>query len=162
MLFSTIVFNFVFPSSSFDSGSKLSLTTSPFNSLISNIIEYGHCEYGPQRLWTSDWWKTGKVAVMIPNWAYPAWQYINLNILETLTKCRPQAHTPVISHMPRDIDVKYIASVETNKKLSAGRLHTQCNLIACQIGMPTASISKLKRRYLAPHSGHKNSVNYSN
>lgn len=52
--------------------------------------------------------------------------------------------------------------MERNQKLSAGRLREQYNLIARETEMPTASVSTLKRRCLAPHSGHKNSQHYSN
>ena len=38
----------------------------------------------------------------------------------------------------------------------------QYNLIARETEMPTASVSTLKRRCVAPHSGHKNSQHFSN
>ena len=84
-----------------------------------------------------------------------------------LLKFQDQVLILLISCMPRDITIlnKYIASVrgsvDSNKKLSARRLHEHYNSIAQQFGIPTASVSTLKRRCIAPHSEHKNSRNYN-
>lgn len=92
---------------------------------------------------------------------------IDPSILETIVEVSAtSSDSGNLTHAKRHYDVKYLASikesVETNKKLSAGRLREHCNLIAGQIGMPTASVSTLKRRCLAPHLGHSNSMHYSN
>lgn len=81
---------------------------------------------------------------------------IDPNILETIVEVSAtSSDSGKLTHAKRHYDVKYIASVkesvESNKKLSAGRLRERYNSIARQIGMPTASISTLKRRCLAPH-----------
>lgn len=88
-------------------------------------------------------------------------------ILETIVEISAtSSDSGHLTHSKRHYDVKYIASVkesvETNKKLSAGRLREHYNLIARETGMPTASISTVKRRCLAPHSGHNNSRHYFN
>lgn len=83
-----------------------------------------------------------------------------------LLKFQDQVLILVISRMPKDITIlnKHIApvrgSVDSNKKPSAGRLHEHYNAIAQQFGIPTASVSILKR-CITPHSGHKNSQNYN-
>ena len=92
---------------------------------------------------------------------------IDAKILETIVEISAtSSDSGLLTHTKRHYDVKYLASVkesvETNQKLSAGRLREQYNLIARETGMPTASVSTLKRRCLAPHSGHKNSQHYSN
>jgi len=85
---------------------------------------------------------------------------IDPNILETIVEVSAtSSDSGNLTHAKRHYDVKYIASVresvDSNKKLSAGRLREQYNAIAQQFGLPTASVSTLKRRCIAPHSGHK-------
>ena len=92
---------------------------------------------------------------------------IDAKILETIVEISAtSSDSGLLMHAKRHYEVKYLASVtesvETNQKLSAARLREQYNLIARETGMPTASIPTLKRRCLAPHSGHKNSQHYSN
>lgn len=92
---------------------------------------------------------------------------IDPGILETIVEISAtSSDSGHLTHSKRHYDVKYIASVresvEVNKKLSAGRLCEHYNLIATETGMPTASVSTLKRRCLVPHLGHSNSENYSN
>lgn len=92
---------------------------------------------------------------------------IDAQILETIVEISAtSSDSGLLTHTKRHYDVKYLASVkesvERNQKLSAGRLGEQYNLIARETEMPTASVSTLKRRCLAPHSGHKNSQHYSN
>lgn len=92
---------------------------------------------------------------------------IDPSILESIVEVSvTSSDSGNLTHTKRHYDVKYLASitesVETNTKISAGRLGEQYNIIACQIGMPTASISTLKRRCLVPHLGHRNSMHYSN
>ena len=91
---------------------------------------------------------------------------IDAKILETIVEISAtSSDSGLLTHAKRHYEVKYLASVkesvETNQKLSAARLREQYNLIARETGMPTASISTLKR-CLAPHSGHKNSQHYFN
>ena len=88
------------------------------------------------------------------------------NILETIVEISAtSSDSGHLTHAKRHYDVKYIASVkesvQTNTKLSAGRLREQYNSIAGEMGMPTASVSTVKRRCLPPHSGRRNSRNYS-
>jgi len=52
-------------------------------------------------------------------------------------------------------------SVDSSKNLSTGRLCEQCNAIAQGFGLPTASVSTLKRRCITLHSGHKSSRSYT-
>ena len=92
---------------------------------------------------------------------------IDAKILETIVEISAtSSDSGLLTHAKRHYEVKYLAlvkeSVETNQKLSATRLREQYNLIARETGMPTASISTLKRECLAPHSGHKNTQHYSN
>ena len=92
---------------------------------------------------------------------------IDPSILETIVEVSARSSdSGNLTHAKRHYDVKYLASVtesvETNTKISAGRLREHYNLIAREIGMPTASVSTLKRKCLAPHLGHKNSMHYSN
>ena len=91
---------------------------------------------------------------------------IDAKILETTVEISvTSSDSGLPTHAKRHYEVKYLASVkesvETNQKLSAARLCEQYHLIARETGMPTASMSTLKRRCLAPHSGHKNSQHYS-
>ena len=88
-------------------------------------------------------------------------------ILETIVEISAtSSDSGHLTHSKRHYDVKYIASVkesvQTNKKLSAGRLCEHYNLIARETGMPTAGVSTVKRRCIAPHSGHNNSRHYTN
>ena len=92
---------------------------------------------------------------------------IDAKILETIVEISAtSSHSGLLTHAKRHYEVKYLESVkesvETNQKLSAARLREQYNLFARETGVPTASISTLKRRCLASHSGHKNSQHYFN
>ena len=92
---------------------------------------------------------------------------IDPNILETIVEVSAtSSDSGNLTHAKRHYDVKYVASVresvDSNKKLSARRLRDHYNAIAKKFGMPTASVSTLKRRCIAPHAGHKNSRNYTN
>ena len=92
---------------------------------------------------------------------------VDLSILETIVEVSAtSSDSGNLTHTKRHYDVKYLASitesVETNTKISAGRLGEHYYLIPHQIGMPAASVSTLKRRCLTPHLGHRNSMHYTN
>ena len=72
-------------------------------------------------------------------------------ILETIVEISAtSSDSGHLMHSKRHFNVKYIASVkesvQTNKKLSAGSLCEHYNLVARETGMPTASISTVKRK----------------
>ena len=104
---------------------------------------------------------------MVCLWAHRPRIDIDGRILEMIVEISAtSSDSGLLTHTKRHYDVKYLASVkesvETNQKLSSECLREQYNLIARETEMPTASMSMVKRRCLAPHSGHKNSQHYSN
>ena len=104
---------------------------------------------------------------MVCLWAHRPRIDIDARILETIVEISAtSSDSGLLTHAKRHYDVKFLAlvkeSVETNQKLSSECLREQYNLIARETEMPTASMSMVKRRCLAPHSGHKNSQHYSN
>ena len=105
--------------------------------------------------------------IMVCLWAHRPRIDIDARILETIVEISAtSSDSGLLTHAKRHYDVKFLAlvkeSVETNQKLSSECLREQYNLIARETEMPTASMSMVKRRCLAPHSGHKNSQHYSN